>query len=199
MKRIIVASNNQKKIKEIKAIMDPLNIEVLSLKDMNIDADPEENGSTFIENAMIKAKEIYNIVKEPVIADDSGLEVEALNGAPGIYSARYAGEQKNDDDNIDKLLEELKGKENRKGRFVSAIALILDDEHEYTVEGYLEGHILEARQGENGFGYDPVFFVDAINKTTAQLLPEEKNKISHRSNALKQVKQIIKEYINHAD
>jgi len=196
MDKIIVASNNQKKIKEIKAILEPLNIQVLSLKDINIDVDPEENGTSFIENAFIKAREIYDIVKLPVIADDSGLEVQALNNQPGIFSARYAGEHKNDEDNLNLLLENLKGIENRKSRYVCAIALIIDKDHQYSVEEYLEGEIVDQRQGENGFGYDPIFYLPEYQKTTAQLDPDFKNSISHRAKALKKIEQIIKDYNN---
>ena len=196
--KIIVASNNQKKIKEIKAILEPLNIEVLSLKDMNIDVDPEETGSSFIENAFIKAEEIFKIVNLPVIADDSGLEVDALNGAPGIYSARYAGEPKDDEKNLEKLLENLKDKEDKTARYVCAIALIVDKNNKYAVEEYLDGKIIDQRKGEHGFGYDPIFYLPEYKKTTAELDPDFKNQISHRAKALHKIEQMIKE-INDAD
>jgi len=195
MNKLIVASNNNGKIKEIKAMLAPLNIEVLSLEDAGIDIDVEETGITFKENAYIKAKEIYDLIKIPVLSDDSGLEVEALDNEPGVYSARYAGPQKNDEDNIDKLLENIKDKENRKGRFICAMVLIIDDNTEYIVEDYLEGKIINERRGNNGFGYDPVFYVEELGKTTAQLGPETKNKISHRAKALNQVVNIIKERV----
>jgi len=196
--KIIVSSNNQKKIKEIKAILEPLNIEVLSLKDMNIDVDPEETGSSFIENAFIKAEEIFKIVNLPVIADDSGLEVDALNGAPGIYSARYAGEPKDDEKNLEKLLENLKDKEDKTARYVCAIALIVDKNNKYAVEEYLDGEIIDQRKGEHGFGYDPIFYLPEYKKTTAELDPDFKNQISHRAKALHKIEQMIKE-INDAD
>ncbi|WP_423364612.1 XTP/dITP diphosphatase [Mycoplasma sp. P36-A1] len=195
MKEIIVASNNQKKIKEIKEILLKYDIKVLSLKDVNIDIDIEENGSTFIENAMIKAQAIYDITLMPVIADDSGLQVEALNNEPGIYSARYAGEQKNDEDNMNKLLDNLKNVTNRKARFVAAIAFVINDKLKYTVEGYLDGEIIDNKIGDYGFGYDPIFYIPSLKKTSAQLLPEEKNKISHRAKALEKIELIIKENI----
>ncbi|MDF9867411.1 XTP/dITP diphosphohydrolase [Bacilli bacterium PM5-3] len=193
MNKLIVASNNLNKIKEIKKILEPLNIDVLSLSDVNIDIDVEETGSTFKENAYIKAKEIYDLIKLPVLSDDSGLEVISLNNEPGIYSARYAGEHKNDEDNIDKLLENVKGVNNRDARFVCAMTLIIDNDTEYIVEGYLDGEIIDERKGNNGFGYDPIFYLKDLDMTLAEIDAKKKNEISHRSNALKQIYDIIKE------
>ncbi|MDH6603023.1 XTP/dITP diphosphohydrolase [Bacilli bacterium PM5-9] len=193
MNKLIVASNNLNKIKEIKKILEPLNIDVSSLSDVNIDIDVEETGSTFKENAYIKAKEIYDLIKLPVLSDDSGLEVISLNNEPGIYSARYAGEHKNDEDNIDKLLENVKGVNNRDARFVCAMALIIDNDTEYIVEGYLDGEIIDERKGNNGFGYDPIFYLKDLDMTLAEIDAKKKNEISHRSNALKQIYDIIKE------
>ena len=194
MNKLIVASNNKNKIKEIKAILKPFTIEVLSLADVNIDIDVEETGATFKENAYLKAKEIYDLIKTPVLSDDSGLEVVALNNEPGIYSARYAGAQKNDEANIDKLLLNIKDKTNRQARFVCAMALIIDDEHEYIVERYLDGEIVAERRGTNGFGYDPIFFVKELNMTLAQVESEQKNLISHRSKALREIYKIVEEF-----
>jgi len=194
--KLVVASNNQKKIKEMKAILEPMGVQVFSLKDLNIDVDPEETGTSFIENAFIKANEIYDLVQVPVIADDSGLEVHALDNAPGIYSARYAGEHKNDDDNMDKLLENMKDKEDKRAWFVCAIALVIDSRKKYAVEECLAGEIVDQRQGDNGFGYDPIFYLPEYGKTTAQLDPDFKNQISHRAKALHKIEAIIKEIKN---
>ncbi|MDR1782043.1 MAG: XTP/dITP diphosphatase [Bacilli bacterium] len=193
MNKLIVASNNQHKIKEIRAMLNKYNIEVFSLKDINLVIDVEETGSTFKENAFIKARAIYDIIKLPVLSDDSGLEVKALNNEPGIYSARYAGAQHNDQDNLDKLLFNLKDVKDTSARYVCAMVLIIDINHYYQVEGYLEGRIVLNPCGQNGFGYDPVFYLDDYKKTVAQISDEEKNKISHRYHALKQIEAIISE------
>ncbi|WP_085829206.1 XTP/dITP diphosphatase [Clostridium massiliodielmoense] len=194
MKKLIVASNNQHKIEEIKEMLKEFNLDVISLKEAGINIDVEENGVTFAENAHIKASEIFKIVKDSmVLADDSGLMVEALNGEPGVYSARYAGEHGNDKKNNEKLLSKLKGIkfEDRKAKFICAMELIVDENTSIKVEGEVKGYILEAQRGKNGFGYDPLFYVPKFDKTTAEMTSKEKNSISHRGKALKNLKKSI--------
>lgn len=199
MKKIILASNNLKKIKEIKEILKGLPYEVYSLKDMNIDIEVEEDGLTFEENAKKKAKEIHEYLLNKknsdfiVLSDDSGLEVDCLNGAPGIYSARYAGEHGNDYNNNVKLLEDMKAfkGDDRSARFVCVIAVVFEDGNVKTVRGEVEGRIIEELKTEGGFGYDPLFFYNGFNKTFGEATSEEKNEISHRGNALKKLKEIL--------
>ena len=200
MKKLIIASNNKKKIKELKSIVENLGWDVKSLADENIDIEVEEDGLTFEANAEKKAREIYDfLIKRgdknfAVLSDDSGLEVDYLNGAPGVYSARYAGEHGNDAANNKKLLEELKnvkGKD-RRGRFICAIALIDTNGNSNIVRGTVEGLIKEELNGEGGFGYDPLFYYEPANMTFAELEASEKNKISHRANALKKIEEYLK-------
>ncbi|NME83161.1 XTP/dITP diphosphatase [Clostridium sp. SM-530-WT-3G] len=199
MKKLILASNNQKKIKEIKEILKDVNIEVKSLKDENINIDVVEDGATFEENAKKKAKEIREFLINRgdknfiVLSDDSGLMVDYLNGAPGVYSARYAGEHGNDSENNKKLLKELKDvpEEKRGAKFVCQVAIFDENGDYYTARGEVKGRIIEELQGEGGFGYDPLFFYEPLNETFGELSAEAKNKISHRGEALKQVKDII--------
>lgn len=190
--RIILASNNKGKIREISEILKPLGYEVISMKDAGFNADIEENGTTFRENAAIKARAIYNAVKVPVIADDSGLEVEYLDGAPGVYSHRYAGENATDADRNNKLLRELSGvpEEKRGAAFVCALCYIDREGKEKFVRGEVRGKIGTEPRGENGFGYDPVFMYG--DRSFAEIPPEEKNRISHRADALKQLCEIMK-------
>lgn len=203
MKSIIVASNNDHKIKEIKQILSDVNVEVKSLKECNIDIDVVEDGKTFLENSYKKASEIYEYAKEKgmqdflIMADDSGLEVDYLNGEPGVYSARYAGEHGNNKKNNEKLLENLKGvpAEKRKASFVCAIALINSDGKTVKVEERAYGVIKEELTGVEGFGYDPLFFVPEFNKTFAEMTADEKNSISHRGKALDVVKKELKNLI----
>lgn len=188
--QLVIATNNKKKKSELMAILSSLDFEVLSLSDLNITADPEETGNTFEENALIKAKTICGICGRITVADDSGLEVEALGNAPGIYSARFSGEGINgegatDEKNIIKLLDLMKNEKNRKARFVSCIACVFPNGHSFCTRGICEGEITYAPSGKGGFGYDPVFYVKEYDRTFAQLSPEEKNKISHRGNALR--------------
>lgn len=193
MKKIVVASNNEHKIQEIKEILSDLPFEVISQKEAGIDIDVVEDGKTFAENAYIKASEIYTLVKSKdeymVLADDSGLEVEALGGAPGVYSARFAGEHGNSKKNNDKLLDLLEGKkyDERKAKFVCAIVLILDKETIIRVQGESEGYIADSEKGPTGFGYDPLFYVPEFDKTFAEMSSEEKNSISHRGRALEKL------------
>lgn len=200
MKKLIIASNNLKKIKELKSIVEELGWDVKSLADENIDIEVEEDGITFEENAEKKAREIYDFLSErgdkdfAVLADDSGLEVDYLNGEPGVYSARYASEHGNDEANNIKLLENLKnaiGKE-RSGRFICAIALITDDGKTNVVRGTVEGLIMKELNGEDGFGYDPLFYYEPLKRTFGELGASEKNKISHRANALKKIEKYLK-------
>ncbi|WP_373898048.1 XTP/dITP diphosphatase [Haloimpatiens sp. FM7315] len=197
MKRLVVASNNENKIKEIKEILSSLDLEILSLKEAGINIDIDETGTTFLENAHIKASEIYKIVENSmVLADDSGLMVDALGGAPGVYSARFSGEHGNYEMNNKKLLDVLKGvkKEDRKGKFLCAMVLIIDEERTIEVEGEIKGFITEEELGENGFGYDPLFFIPEYNRTFAQMDSKTKNSISHRKIALKKLYDEVKKH-----
>lgn len=188
--KLIIASNNYHKIDEIKTILKDLNYEILSLKEAGIDIEIEEKGSTFEENSYIKAKAIFDLANEAVLADDSGLEVYALDGAPGVYSARFAGEHGNDRKNNNRLLELLKDipDENRGARFVSSIVMLTPDGNKVLGNGYVEGKIGYEEKGSNGFGYDPLFVVPELNKTFAELTSDEKNNISHRKRALQDIK-----------
>ena len=183
--KIVFASGNKHKIEEFGAILKKYipDIEVLSMKEVGIFDDIVEDGNTFEENAMIKARAVakYGYIG---VADDSGLSVDALGGAPGIYSARYAGEHGNDKKNNRKLLEDMKNEKNRRGAFVSAIACAFPEGmtfEDFTVRGECVGEILYEERGEGGFGYDPLFFVASHNKTFGELTPDEKNSISHRA------------------
>ena len=203
MKRLILASNNKKKVKEMKEILKELDLEVKSLENENINIEVVEDGKTFEENAEKKAKEIYEFLLKRgdenfiVLADDSGLAVDYLNGEPGIYSARYAGEHGNDTKNNEKLLKNLRGlhKENRGAKFICQLAMFTDRGEYFKVTGDVKGYIIEELHGEGGFGYDPLFFYEPSNKTFAQLTSEEKNKISHRGVALKELKKIIRKLL----
>lgn len=190
--RLIVASNNKGKIREIKDILSD-GFEVLSLNDVGFTDDIEENGTTFEENAFIKVHAVAERFPDfAVIGDDSGLCVDALGQAPGVYSARYAGKHGNDKANIDKLLHELGDRTDRDARFVCCIAARLPDGEEFSCKGICNGSISRKPAGDNGFGYDPVFFVQSFGKTMAQLTESEKNGISHRGNALKAFSEEIK-------
>jgi len=192
MSRIILASNNKGKIREISEILSPLGFEVVSMKDSGIDIDIEENGTTFRENAAIKARAIYDMTNTAVIADDSGLMVDFLDGAPGVYSARYCGEGATDEDRNNKLLSELSGVPDNKrtAAFMCVICYIDENGREQFAEGGCEGKIGYEPKGENGFGYDPIFMYG--ERSFAEILPEEKNQISHRANALRKLQEIMK-------
>lgn len=193
---ILLATNNQKKLKELREILGGEKINILSLSDVGIDVDVEENGKTFEENALIKARAYRALSGKATLADDSGLVVIALDGAPGVYSARYSGVtgEEKDQANIDKLLRELGDREDREAYFACAIAFIDEEGNEHTVEGRCHGKIGTEKRGSYGFGYDPVFLVDGLNgKTMAELKPEEKNEISHRGNALKKIKKVLEQ------
>lgn len=186
MKRIVFATNNENKLREAREILAPLGIEVLSQTQAGADCDPEENGATFAENAMIKAKAVYDCVKMPVFADDSGLCVDALGGRPGVYSARYAPKGQE----CGKLLSELANVPDgdRQAAFRCVIAYV-DGDAEFTVSGDVQGKIGYEEKGVNGFGYDPVFMVG--EKSMAEMTPEEKNKISHRGAALRALYDVL--------
>jgi XTP/dITP diphosphohydrolase len=191
MKKLIVASNNNHKIMEIKQILSHFPFEVLSLTEANINIDVEETGTTFMENAYLKANEIFKIADgNMVLADDSGLAVESLEGAPGIFSARFAGEHGNNKANNEKLLGLLDGRpeQQRRAKFICAMVLIVNKDEIVKVQGEAEGVITAEFRGEEGFGYDPLFFVKEYNKTFAQMSSEEKNAISHRGRALEKLK-----------
>lgn len=190
MNKIIFATTNEDKMKEIKMILGDLDLPILSLKDAGIKIDIVEDGKTFEENALIKAREIMKVTGEIVLADDSGLEVDYINKEPGIYSARYMGEDtpysiKNQ--SIIDRLKDAKGDE-RSARFVCAIAAVLPDGKEYTTRATIEGLIGYEEKGTNGFGYDPLMYVPEYGMTTGEMTPEDKNKISHRGKALREMR-----------
>lgn len=193
LNKLLVATGNQGKLKEIREILS--DIEVLGLSDVGIECDVEETGTTFAENAYIKAFEISKRTGLPVLADDSGLEVEALGGRPGVYSARFAGEHATDDENVKKLLAELQDvpKDKRGARFACAMCLIFPDGRKIETFGTsCPGIIVDSKRGENGFGYDPVFFAPEFGKTFSEMTMEEKNKVSHRKAALTALSEKLK-------
>ncbi len=193
MKRIIFATSNEGKMREIRLIMEDSGFEVLSLKEAGVKTDIEENGSTFEENAIIKATEIAKLTGELVLADDSGLEVDYLDKSPGVYSARFLGEDTDYTVKNNYIIEKLEGVpvEKRSARFVCAIALVKPDGTAVTRRATIEGYIGYEERGANGFGYDPIFMVPEFGKTTAELSIEEKNKISHRAKALRAMKEVL--------
>lgn len=193
---VIVASNNKKKIVELSAILNDFGIDAITMSEAGLDFEIEENGTSFEENAIIKAKAVWEATKKPSIADDSGLEVMALDDAPGIYSARYAGEGKTDKDRNDLLLHNMKGIEDRQARFVSAIAYYYGEDKYIVCRGDCYGEILEEEKGSGGFGYDPLFYVKEYNMTFAEISGELKNKISHRAVALVKFKNEMEKIIN---
>ena len=185
--KLIIASNNAHKVSEIKAILGCFYDEILSLREAGIDIDVVEDADTFEGNALKKAREVFAVADaDAVLSDDSGLMVDALGGAPGVYSARYAGEGHDDAANNAKLLDALKDVpgEKRTARFRTSVALIRRGMPAVTADGSVEGVILHSPQGENGFGYDPLFYYEPLKKSFAQLTPEEKNSVSHRRRAL---------------
>ena len=195
MKKLIFATGNQNKVREIKMIMADTDYEIMSLKDAGIDADIEENGTTFEENAAIKAKAICEMTGELVLADDSGLEVDYLNKEPGIYSARYEGVDTPYSIKNQIIMDRLSGvpDEKRTARFVCAIAAAFPDGRVITRTATMEGRIGYEQKGENGFGYDPIFFLPEFGCTSAELSPEDKNAISHRGKALRMMRDVLKE------
>ncbi len=193
MDKIVFATTNTGKIKEIKEILADFDVEVFSMEEMNINTDVEENGTTFEENSLIKARAISKLTGLPALADDSGLEVDYLNGEPGIYSARYLGRDTDYDYKNNYIIDKLKdAKDNeRSARFVCVISLVLPDGREFIKKGVMEGRIGYEIKGENGFGYDPIFYLPEYGKTSAEISGEEKNKISHRGKALRAMKELI--------
>lgn len=197
MNTVLIATKNKGKAKEFEALFSPKGIKVITLLDIENAIDVEETGSTFEENALLKANAISELMNMPVLSDDSGLVIDALDGRPGIFSARYAGPEKDDRANYEKVLNELKGvsKEKRTARFYCAIAFVGPKMDPITVSGTCEGIIADAPDGENGFGYDPIFIVPEKQTTMANLEAEEKNKISHRANALKELEKVLNEKV----
>lgn len=195
LEEMVLASGNKGKIAEFQRLMEDLAVQVHSMKEYPQIGEIVEDGSTFVENALIKARTVCKATGLAALADDSGLMVDALDGAPGIYSARYAGEDHNDAANNAKLLRDMEqvAEEDRTARFFCAIALVLPDGREYTVEGTCPGVILRELQGDGGFGYDPLFYIADLDKTFAQLSMEEKNRISHRGNANRKAVEIIRQ------
>ncbi len=193
MREIIIATKNAGKVKDFETLFSPKGFKVKSLLDFPEIEEVEETGVTFAENATLKAEAISSALNKPVIADDSGLAIDALNGEPGVYSARYAGENKDDNANIEKVLQKLNDVpfEKRTARFHCALAIAVPGKRTEIVEGTCEGHILEEKRGENGFGYDPIFFVEKWRCSMAELTKEQKNQISHRANALKKLAPLI--------
>lgn len=185
---LVIATTNQNKLKEFKEILKDLDIEVRSLADFGPIPEIIEDGDTFDDNAYKKAHQTAKILGLPTIADDSGLVVDAMDGAPGVYSARYSGENATDEKNVTKLLKELEGVDNRKARFECVVSIAVPSGPALTYEGSCEGTIIDERRGDNGFGYDPVFYFEEFDKTFAELSMDEKNKVSHRGKALAQVK-----------
>ena len=199
--KAVVASNNPNKVREIKAILLPLDWEVLSQREAGVHVDPEENGLTFEENSVIKARAVMEACGLPAIADDSGLEVDALRGDPGVHSARYGGEACDSDGArtllLMKNLEDIPDGE-RAGRFVSVITMVWPDGKTVSARGEIEGEILREQVGDGGFGYDPLFYIPREGCTMAQLSPERKNQISHRANALRAFLKKLTEEKDHA-
>ena len=200
MKKIIFATSNEGKMKEIREILKDLDVELLSLKDAGLNPDIDENGTTFEENAIIKAKQVMELTGEMVLADDSGLEVDYLNKAPGVYSARFLGEDTSYIIKNQHIIDQMASakEEERSGRFVCVIALALPGGEIITRRATIEGFITKEILGTGGFGYDPIFYVPEYQCTTAQMDAERKNEISHRGKALRAMKEEIKKYVNQA-
>ncbi|MBE5899998.1 MAG: XTP/dITP diphosphatase [Lachnospiraceae bacterium] len=197
--RIIFATGNENKMREIREILRDLGLEIVSMKEAGISVDIVEDGETFEENAMIKAEAVSKLCDDIVLADDSGLEVDYLDKAPGVYSARFMGEDTSYDIKNQAIIDKLEGvpKEKRTARFVCAIAAVLPSGKKISTRGTIEGMIGYEIKGENGFGYDPIFYVEELGCTTAEISPEEKNKVSHRGNALRAMrKELLSIYEN---
>lgn len=184
IEEVILATRNEGKIKEFKSLLTGKVGEIISLRELESIPDVIEDGKSYAENAIKKAREICRQFNKVCLADDSGLEVDALNGRPGIFSSRYGGNGTDDKENIRKLLSELVSSSNRRARFVCNLALVYPDGREIIAEGRCDGVILDKPRGESGFGYDPVFFIPELGKTMAELTPEEKNRLSHRARAV---------------
>lgn len=197
MQSVIVATKNAGKAKDFEKILQPYGVKVRTLLDFPQIEDVEETGKTFEENAILKAETISKKFNEMVIADDSGVMIDALDGRPGVFSARYAGEDKNDEENNNKVLAEMADvpEKDRGARFYCAIAVAQPGKPTITVNGICEGSILFERRGNNGFGYDPIFFVTSLNKSMAELTPDEKNQISHRASAMKKLENKLIQFL----
>lgn len=198
IRQILFATGNEGKMREIRSILADTGAKILSMKEAGVSIDIEEDGTTFEENALIKARAVsaaLTTADSVVLADDSGLVVDALDGEPGIYSARYMGEDTSYDVKNTNLIERLEGvpDEKRTARFVCAIAAVMPDGREFTVQAAIEGRIDYEQKGEGGFGYDPIFYVPEFGKTTAEMTAEEKNRVSHRGKALEQMKEVLEE------
>lgn len=191
--KLLVATNNAGKLREYQALLADLPVQLTTPGQEGIELAVEENGASFAENALLKARAYCAVSRLPTLADDSGLEVDALGGGPGVYSARYAGNGATDRQRYEKLLDALRGvpPAQRSARFRCAIALVLPDGTEEITEGECEGIIIDTPRGEHGFGYDPVFYMPALGKTMAELPPELKNRVSHRARALMRMKPIL--------
>lgn len=197
MMKLILASNNAHKLSEFRSLTEGLGIELISQREAGCDFEVDETGTTFEENAYLKAAAVTAATGEIAVADDSGLAVDALNGEPGVYSARYGGESvKSDKERYEYLLSKLAGIENRSARYVCSICCTLPTGEVLRARGECEGEIIDTPAGENGFGYDPVFRPLGHTKTMAELTPEEKNAISHRGKALREFMIVLKEHIN---
>jgi len=190
MKKIVFATTNKNKLKEVREILGD-NFEIISLKDIDFHEDIPETGDTLEENASQKSHHIFDRFNIDCFADDTGLEVDALDGAPGVYSARYSGENATYDENVNKLLSELKGVAERSARFRTVISLLIDGK-EYFFEGAVEGFIIDHKLGSGGFGYDPVFVPDGYSQTFSEMEPEIKNSISHRGKAIEKLANFLK-------
>jgi len=197
MEKMVLATKNAGKVDELKALLRDHDVEVLSLLDLNYEPEIEETGTTFVENALIKARTIFEEYGLLTIADDSGLEIDALDGRPGVYSAIYAGEPKDDIANMDKVLAEMKDVpiSERTARFRCTLVIVDKAGHEHVVHGKCEGMILEEKRGSNGHGYDPIFHVPAVDQTMAQMTEAEKNTLSHRKKAFDQLEQLIEKLL----
>ena len=190
---LILATNNAHKLKEVREILSPHKITVYGLNDLNLHPEEvDENADTYAGNALIKAQSIQKLTTMPIIADDSGMEIEAMDNQPGLHSARFAEQHGGHANAIQAILQELKKKDNRKARFVCDIILLNEDEKPLLFEGIVDGHIADEPYGEGGFGYDPIFVADELNKTYAEMSQEEKNKVSHRGKALKKLLTYLK-------
>ena len=189
--KLIIASGNAGKLREIRAILGDKFDEIVSMKEAGIDHETVEDGATFLENAEKKAREIAEISGCAALADDSGICVDALDGAPGIYSARFCGRHGDDEANNRLLVEKLKNVDNRNAHYTCAVSLVFPDGKELHAEGFLHGKIIDEPKGDGGFGYDPYFFLPSYNCTAAELSAEEKNKISHRAEALKKLLMLL--------
>lgn len=196
MMKLVLASKNPKKLKEMQEILAHLGVEVCLQADVGVDVDVEETGTTFAENAQLKAVAVMKASGLPAIADDSGLCVDALNGAPGVYSARYGGEGLDDAGRYKLLLENMRGMMDRRCGFVSAICCAFPNGDVLTAQGECRGTLAYAPRGENGFGYDPIFFIPEKKKTFAELTAEEKHEISHRGKALREFKEKLEYYLS---